>query len=93
MTTEDDLAGMQAHDHEALVHEHEHWHVTHNWNEEHQGFEHLAARHSHEHDHASVTHTHLPHQDFASEHAGEAHIHDHDEPVNPAGGAARGTSP
>lgn len=70
------------HTHEAMVHQHEHWHVMHNWSETAGTFEHLAARHSHEHDHASVTHAHVPHVDFDAEHAGEAHVHDHDQPVN-----------
>ena len=70
------------HTHQAMVHQHEHWHVTHNWSETAGTFEHLAARHSHEHDHASVTHAHVPHVDFDAEHAGEAHVHDHDQPVN-----------
>src|SRR5438067_775570 len=55
--------------------------ITHNWSETAGTFEHLAARHSHEHDHASVTHAHVPHVDFDAEHAGEAHVHDHDQPV------------
>lgn len=93
MSAQEGPAGMQSHDHKALIHDHEHWHVTHTWNEARQEFEHLAARHNHEHDHASVTHSHLPHQDFDSEHAGEAHIHDHDEPIDTSAGAARGTSP
>jgi hypothetical protein len=83
----------ESHEHDALVHDHEHWHVTHNWDESAQDFEHLAARHAHTHDHASVTHSHVPHEDVESEHLGEAHIHDHDEPVDAAAGAARGTSP
>lgn len=81
---------IQQHDHDALVHDHEHWHVTHNWSG--GEFEHLASRHSHTHDHASLTHAHLPHRDFDHEHAGEAHVHDHDEPVDTTAGAARGTS-
>ena len=70
------------HTHEAMVHQHEHWHVTHNWSETAGTFEHLAARHSHEHDHASLTRAHVPHVDFDAEHAGEAHVHDHDQPVD-----------
>jgi hypothetical protein len=81
------------HEHDALVHDHQHWHVTHNWDEAKQTFEHLAARHAHVHDHASMTHAHVPHRDFDSEHASEAHLHDHDEPVDTTAGAARGTSP
>jgi hypothetical protein len=72
----------ERHTHDAMVHEHEHWHVTHNWSETAGTFEHLAARHSHPHDHAELTHSHVPHVDFDSEHAGEAHVHDHDRPVN-----------
>lgn len=72
----------EKHDHEALVHEHEHWHVTHNWSENARTFEHLAAHHAHKHDHAALTHAHVPHQDFESEHRGEAHVHDHDQPVD-----------
>ena len=70
------------HTHDAMVHQHEHWHVTHNWSETASTFEHLAARHSHEHDHASLTHAHVPHVDFDTEHAGEAHVHDPDQPVD-----------
>ena len=80
------------HQHDAIVHEHEHWHVTHNWNESTRSFDHLAARHVHEHDHASVEHAHLPHRDVEHEHQGEAHVHDHDEPVDATAGAMRGTS-
>jgi hypothetical protein len=71
------------HDHKAIVHEHDHWHVTHNWSETAGTFEHLASRHSHVHDHAAISHEHVPHVDFDSEHPGEAHVHDHDEPVEP----------
>jgi hypothetical protein len=72
----------EKHDHEPLIHNHDHWHVTHNWSETAGTFEHLAARHAHVHDHAALSHEHMPHVDFESEHASEAHIHDHDEPVN-----------
>lgn len=82
---------MQQHDHDALVHDHDHWHVTHNWNG--STFDHLASRHSHERNHASVTHSNLPHRDVDHEQGGEAHGHDHDEPVETTAGAARGTSP
>jgi hypothetical protein len=72
----------EQHTHDALVHEHEHWHVTHNWSETAGTFEHLASKHSHPHDHAELTHSHAPHVDFDNEHGGEAHIHDHDQPVD-----------
>ena len=71
----------EEHTHDAMVHDHEHWHVTHNYRQMTGGFEHLSWKHSHTHDHAAVTHAHWPHEDFEAEHAGEAHDHDHDEPV------------
>ncbi|MGH8903834.1 MAG: hypothetical protein ACRDYA_19700 [Egibacteraceae bacterium] len=74
----------EEHKHDPLVHEHDHWHVTHNWTEAAGTFEHLAAQHAHEHDHAALAHSHVPHQDFESEHAGEAHVHDHDKPIDEA---------
>jgi hypothetical protein len=79
-----EMAGteFEQHTHESVVHDHEHWHVTHNWSETAGTFEHLASKHSHPHDHAELTHSHVPHVDFDSEHAGEAHIHDHDQPVD-----------
>lgn len=61
----------EQHAHKAMVHDHEHWHVTHNWSDTAGTFEHLGSRHSHEHDHAALTHAHVPHVDFDSEHAGE----------------------
>jgi hypothetical protein len=72
----------EQHSHEATVHDHEHWHVTHNWSETAGTFQHLASKHSHEHDHAGLSHAHVPHADLDSEHAGEAHVHDHDRPVD-----------
>ena len=71
------------HDHEGLVHDHQHFHITHNYNEQTGGFDHLSAAHAHEHDHAPLRHAHVPHNDFENEHRGEAHIHDHDQPVSP----------
>jgi len=65
------------HSHEALTHDHEHHHVTHNFNAARGGFEHLSARHAHQHDHGGLIHSHHPHEDFDREHAGEAHEHDH----------------
>jgi hypothetical protein len=72
------------HTHDATVHDHEHWHVTHNWSATAGTFEHLAAKHRHEHNHAAVEHSHVAHVDFDDEHTGEAHVHDHDQPVGPA---------
>jgi hypothetical protein len=74
--------GLEQHTHDAVVHDHDHWHVTHNWSETARTFEHLASRHSHEHDHAALEHAHAPHADVEREHAGEAHVHDHDDPVD-----------
>jgi hypothetical protein len=71
----------EQHTHEPMVHTHEHWHVTHNWSETAGTFEHLASKHSHEHDHAHLSHSHVGHVDFEKEHGSEAHIHDHDQPV------------
>lgn len=75
----EDRPDFDEHRHEALVHDHEHWHVTHNYKD--GGFEHLSWKHGHGHDHAAVAHSHLPHEDFESEHLDEAHDHDHAEPV------------
>jgi hypothetical protein len=74
----------EQHTHDATVHDHEHWHVTHNWSATAGTFEHLAAQHSHEHNHTAVEHSHVAHVDFDDEHAGEAHVHDHDQPTGPA---------
>lgn len=71
----------EEHQHDAMVHDHEHWHVTHNFRRMTGGFEHLSWKHRHEHDHAAVTHAHFPHEDFEREHHDEAHDHDHREPV------------
>ena len=35
----------EPHDHEAVVHSHRHYHVTHNFREMTGGFEHLSAAH------------------------------------------------
>ena len=69
------------HDHEALIHNHRHHHVTHNFSEMSGTFEHLSSEHTHEHDHSALSHAHFPHQEFDAEHEGEAHVHDHAEPV------------
>jgi hypothetical protein len=76
-----DRPDFEEHHHDAMVHDHEHWHVTHNYRALTGGFEHLSWKHSHEHDHAELTHSHVPHEDFEGEHADEAHDHDHGEPV------------
>ena len=73
----------EEHEHPPVVHTHGHYHVTHNFREMTGGFEHLSSYHEHEHDHAGVAHSHYPHEDFESEHGGEAHVHDHGEAVKP----------
>src|SRR5438067_11247208 len=77
----EDQATWEEHAHEAVVHPHEHYHVTHNYNDRAGGFDHFSWKHVHDHDHAGVSHRHYPHQDFEREHHGEAHVHDHGEPV------------
>ena len=37
--------GFEKHKHDAVVHNHEHWHVTHNWSDSAHTFEHLASQH------------------------------------------------
>ncbi len=72
------------HDHQPIVHEHEHPHITHNrrqgpdmvWGE----WEHLTSMHVHGHNHPALSHAHLPHEDMEHEHLGEAHVHDHAHP-------------
>lgn len=73
----------EPHSHDALVHTHRHFHVTHNWSPNAQTFEHLTWAHEHEHDHPAITHEHFPHEDVAREHLSEAHDHDHSMPVRP----------
>lgn len=80
MATYEERDGSVSHDHEGLVHEHAHNHVTHNATGS-GGFEHLSSTHEHEHDHAPLRHSHVAHQDFEREHQGEAHDHDHRTPV------------
>jgi hypothetical protein len=73
----------EEHEHPAVVHNHGHYHVTHNFREMTGGFEHLSSYHEHDHDHAAINHSHYPHEDFEREHEGEAHLHDHGEAVKP----------
>jgi hypothetical protein len=69
------------HHHEGIVHTHDHYHVTPNYNDLTTGFDHLSSSHAHEHDHGELTQTRHPHIDFEREHRGEAHVHDHEAPV------------
>jgi|SRR5690606_22933550 len=74
----------RAHFHEAVEHDHEHVHVTHNRTDPTRGvggWEHLTATHRHRHNHAAVEHTHRPHRNLDAEHRHEAHVHDHEHPL------------
>lgn len=78
------------HEHEALVHSHGHYHVTHNHLEATGGVRAPELPPQARADHAAVRHRHYPHQDFDSEHQGEAHVHDHDAAVAPEHAGAAG---
>ena len=78
-----DHEGWQEHDHEALAHSHRHYHVTHNFSDMAGTFQHLSSEHEHKHDHAALKHSHWPHENFDTEHQGEAHVHDHEKAVRP----------
>ncbi|HUZ00624.1 MAG TPA: hypothetical protein VMU89_09745 [Thermomicrobiaceae bacterium] len=75
------------HTHPAIVHSHDHYHVTHH----HTGgllgeFEHRTYWHTHEHDHSALTHSHdYTHEDEDEHHAKEAHVHDHAHPSQSPG--------
>jgi hypothetical protein len=81
MTSHENSDAWEEHSHDAIVHNHPHYHVTHNHNGVAGGFDHLSSRHQHEHDHVALTHSHYPHQNFETEHTGEAHVHDHAVPA------------
>ncbi|MDQ3870518.1 MAG: hypothetical protein M3301_02740 [Chloroflexota bacterium] len=76
-------AQQQEHTHPAQVHGHDHYHVSHH----HTGgplgeFEHRSHYHSHEHNHAPLVHGHeMSPDEEAQDHAGTAHIHDHEAPT------------
>ena len=70
----------EPHRHDALVHDHEHAHVTHYLVQGEQ-WAHLTATHTHDHNHAPLTHAHMPHRDQEKEHGREAHVHDHEQPA------------
>lgn len=74
----------QEHSHPALVHTHDHYHVTHH----HTGgvlgeFEHRTRYHLHEHNHAPLVHGHDGQtvEDERADHESTAHTHDHDAPT------------
>ena len=70
---------MQNHDHEAVVHDHEHFHVTH-YSRPGEDITHMEATHAHDHNHPAVSHEHEQHEDPEKEHQREGHIHDHARP-------------
>lgn len=73
------------HVHNAVVHTHDHYHVSHH----HRSgvgatvgdFEHRSFWHTHEHNHNALLHSHDYSRDEEGEHAKEAHIHDHADPA------------
>ncbi len=70
------------HSHRALLHNHEHFHITHHAKEgEVLAIEHLAAIHAHMHNHIGIDHSHGAHLDEEREHMHEGHIHDHSDPT------------
>ena len=69
----------ESHHHDAVVHAHEHTHVTH-YQRPGEDVTHLIARHSHEHNHPALSHSHEPHEDIDKEHSREGHVHDHAHP-------------
>ena len=71
------------HDHEPLVHQHGHSHVTH-YLRPGEDVVHLTASHEHAHNHPVLRHSHEPHQDLEKEHPREAHVHDHAQPAGAA---------
>jgi hypothetical protein len=72
--------GFESHPHSAIIHDHEHSHVTH-YVHARKGVEHLLASHSHQHNHSRLEHAHIPHEDIPREHLHEAHIHEHAHPA------------
>lgn len=75
------------HTHPAVVHSHDHYHVSHHHRSGMAGvvgeFEHRAYWHTHIHDHAQLTHSHdYNHADEEEHHGREAHIHDHAAPTH-----------
>src|SRR5215217_6286368 len=80
----DDHYRVERHHHEALQHDHEHVHVTHERTDDSEavgGWAHLTASHKHDHNHPAVAHEHRPHRSFEAEHRREAHVHDHGHPT------------
>lgn len=79
------------HSHSALLHTHDHYHVTHH----HKGgllgeFEHRTRYHLHEHNHAPLVHAHESQNkdDERADHDSTAHTHDHEAPTGDRHGSA-----
>jgi len=53
----------ESHQHDAVVHAHDHMHVTH-YHRPGEDLTHLIASHSHEHNHPALSHSHEPHEDM-----------------------------
>ena len=75
-------------DHEAQVHTHDHWHVTHHHVSGPIGeFEHRSHYHQHEHNHAPLVHAHQDRSEDEEreDHEAQAHTHDHAAPTGRRG--------
>lgn len=76
------VAGFENHTHPAIVHSHDHIHMTHHARHGAGGeVEHLTSDHTHDHNHPALEHAHTPHENPDREHEHEAHIHDHAHPT------------
>ena len=74
------------HSHPAVVHAHDHYHVSHHHTGGIMGeFQHRTTYHEHEHNHAALVHAHKnrSQEDEAIDHEETAHTHDHDAPTTP----------
>lgn len=78
----------ELHIHPAVVHSHDHYHVTHHHRE---GmllgeWDHRTSWHTHEHNHSPLNHSHeYGREDEERDHEHEAHIHDHESPADSPG--------
>ena len=74
------------HSHPAVVHAHDHYHVSHHHTGGIMGeFTHRTSSHQHEHNHGPLVHAHKSRneEDEALDHEETAHTHDHDAPTGP----------
>ncbi len=72
------------HTHLAIMHAHDHYHVTHHHKSGiiGEGWDHRTFWHTHEHNHNELAHTHdFAHEDEIAEHGKESHTHDHAAPT------------